>query len=116
MSLRLLAESHVELIALDPDKWGDDVTRLREGVNGTTTVTAVIAWETAEEQRDKGRGSKQRGSLHMASDATFSLSDRWLIGGRYYATISVGEPEYGMQVVSIAGVTKDLRTGSRGVM
>lgn len=116
MSLKLLADSHVDLIALDPEKWGETVTRSREDIGGVTTLTALVVWETAEDQRDKGRKQKQRGSIHVASNSTLSLSDRWLINGHYYATVAVGEPQNGMQVVTIAGAVKDMQTGSRGVI
>lgn len=111
-----MMEADVSDVFLSVSDFAETVTRSREDIGGVTTLTALVVWETAEEQRDKGRGQKQRGSIHVASNSTLALSDRWLINGHYYATVAVGEPQNGMQVVTIAGAVKDMQTGSRGVI
>lgn len=113
MSLKQLVESHVALIVLDLDKFGETVSRLREGDSEPTTPTAIVEWETASQRLASGRESKQQGTLHIVPDDTLALSDRWTINGRSYATTSIGEAQYGLQAVMIARTAPDLLNRSR---
>ena len=116
MSLKLLAESHVESLVLNDDHFAEAVERIRESEPLPVVVTALVTWAVPEDRSDKGKEARLTSTLTVATDSTLKMSDRWKIGENYYATLSVSEPQDGVQTVTIARIQGDLRTGGRRVM
>lgn len=117
MSLRLLAESHVELIALNTDHFAETVRRFAEGVRKPVSLSALVTWETSQVMNTIGkREAKLKALLTVAADDALSVSDRWEIDGRMYATTAVDPAQNGTQTVTIEQRRGDLRGDSLGVI
>lgn len=116
MSLADFAAHHAELLGQNTDHFAETVRRNRPDLPPLYPAV-LVTWETEQLNQGGGRReNQQRGTISHVTDSSLSLADKWVINGHTYATVSVGEPQYGMQAVKIEFRQSDMRGKSLGVL
>ena len=99
------------------ESFGDTVTHRPLGDDANdAAVVAMVAWDDPAEHADGGKGTNLAGRLDVAGELTVDVRDQWVIDGRLYQTVEVGEPQGGLRRVMIRRTTSERRTRAREVL
>lgn len=97
--------------------FGDEITHRPLGDDANdAAVTAVVTWDSPAENSDGGKGTRVSGRLDVAGGLAVDVRDQWVIGSETYQTMTVGEAQGGLRLVTIQRTTIERRTKARNVL
>lgn len=105
MSLRQLAESHVELIALNTDHFAETVCFQAD--SGPIDVSAIVVLDTSTPDQENEQPATFTGELHISETSYQTVSrDKHSpltvrVRARKFNVTTVRPPEHGMVVIGI---------------
>lgn len=117
MRLNELIESQATTVFLNTDQFAEEVTHRPLGDDARdAAVIANVVWEQTAENQDGGVGNRLKGQLDVAGELAVDPTDRWVIDGEEYQTLTVGNPQGGLRQVTVQRITTQRRTKARSVL
>lgn len=114
MNLRNLISSDASSVFLNTDDFAESVTRYIDGQPGVQeAVVAVVIHGDVDVELAQGRGRTASVTLQMAESQSVSETDAFMVDGKRFEVIKVGQPNEGMRVVYCHEYRGDRREARR---
>lgn len=117
MSLRQLAESHVDLLAMNTDHFAEPVKQTRgTWKRPVNHAAALVTWLQPSWDTTAGQISRQQAEVHLPSASDVAPGDVFIIGEHTAVVTAIGEESFGLKRFTVEVRTAVVsQSASRGV-